>query len=94
MLVKRIINLIRDIINTGARGSVDGWGTMLQPGRSRFRFPMRKLDFSVHANFPAALWPWGRLSLKEKWVPRIYLDRKGQPALKADYLTDICEPIV
>jgi hypothetical protein len=29
----------------GARGSVVGYGIMLQAGRSRFRFPMRSLDF-------------------------------------------------
>jgi hypothetical protein len=30
-------------LNCGARGNVVGWGTMLQAGRSRFRFPMRSL---------------------------------------------------
>jgi hypothetical protein len=46
----------------GARGSVVGWGTMLQAGRSRVRFPMRSLDFLI-VLILAALWPWGRLSL-------------------------------
>jgi hypothetical protein len=42
---------------TGARGSVVGCGTMLQAGRSRVRFPMRSLDFSIDLIFPAALLP-------------------------------------
>jgi hypothetical protein len=29
---------------------------MLQTGRSRIRFPMRSLDFSIDLNIPAALW--------------------------------------
>jgi hypothetical protein len=42
-----------------SRGSVVGWGTMLQTGRSPVQVP-NKVDFSI---LPTALWPWGRLSL-------------------------------
>jgi hypothetical protein len=46
-----------------ARGSVVGWGTMLQAGRSRVRFSMRSSHYSIELILPAALCPWGRLSL-------------------------------
>jgi hypothetical protein len=50
-------------IQGGAHSSVVGWGTLLHAGKSRVRFPMKSLDFSIVLNFPAALWPWGQLSL-------------------------------
>ena len=46
-----------------ARGSAVGWGTALQVGRSRVRFPMVSLEFFIDIILPASLWPWGWLSL-------------------------------
>jgi hypothetical protein len=46
-----------------ARGSVAGWGIMLAARRLWVWFSMRSLDFSFDLILPAALWPWGRLSL-------------------------------
>jgi hypothetical protein len=95
VLICTAVRTLNLIINAqkGARGSVVGWGTILQAGRSLVRFPMRSLDFSMNLILPAALWSWGRPSLQQKWVPGIFLWRKRRLARKADNLTDICEPL-
>jgi len=36
---------------------------VLQVGRSLVRFQMVSLEFFIDINVPAALWPWGWLSL-------------------------------
>ena len=50
------------LLGQAAGGAVD-WGTALQPGRSRVRFPMVSLEIFIDIILPVALWPWGWLSL-------------------------------
>jgi hypothetical protein len=49
--------------NVSSRGGAVGRGTALQVGRSRVRFPMVSLEFYIDIILPAALLPWGLLSL-------------------------------
>ena len=57
----------------GLRGGAVGWDTALQAGRSRVRLWMVFIDLIL----PAAVWPWGRLRLQQKWVPGIFRKCKG-----------------
>jgi hypothetical protein len=66
----------------GECSSIVGWGTMLQAGRSEVLFLMRSLDFSVDLLLPVTLWPWGQLSLWQKWVPGIFLGVKGSRCVR------------
>jgi hypothetical protein len=76
----------------GARGSIVGWGTMPQAGRSQVQFPVRLLDFSIDLILPAALWPWGRplTEMSTRNLPGC----KGRLVHQADNQTAICEPVV
>jgi hypothetical protein len=67
----------------GARGSVVGWGTMLQTGRSP--------DFFNPSNRTMAL---GSTQPVTEMSTRNLPGGKKRPARRADNLTAICEPIV
>jgi hypothetical protein len=55
-----------------AAGDAAGWRIAVQVGRSRVQSP-----WCHNIILPAALWPWGRLSLLQKWVPGIFPGGKG-----------------
>ena len=47
----------------GICGGTVGWGTALPAGRLRVWFLIVSFEFSIDIILPAALWPWGWLSL-------------------------------
>jgi hypothetical protein len=50
-------------LEKGARSGAVSWGTALQGGRLRVRFPMVSLQVFIDLILPAALWPWSRFNL-------------------------------
>ena len=67
-----------------------GWDIALQAGRSRVRFSKVSSEFFIHVIFPAAVWPWGRLSLYQKWVTGIFPGGKDGRCLGLTTLVPSC----
>jgi hypothetical protein len=86
--------LLNYLLTWGTRGSVVGWGTVLQAGRSRVRFRMRSLDFFNLPNPFSSTMTLGSAQALTEMSTRIFLEGKRRPARKADNLTAIREPIV
>jgi hypothetical protein len=75
----------------GARGSVVGWGTMLQVWRSPVRVP-HKVDFFNLSNPSSRTMAQGSIQPLTKMNTRNLHGGKKRPARRADNLSAVCEP--
>jgi hypothetical protein len=71
-----------------------GRGTMLQVGRSRDRFPMRQMEFSITPNPSSRTMALGSTQPLTEMSTRNLPTGKVRTARKVDNLTAICEPTV
>jgi hypothetical protein len=67
---------------------------MLQVGSSRVRFLLMPLDISIDLTFSSRIMALGSIPPLTEMSTRKRPVVKGRPALKADNLTAIFEPIV
>lgn len=77
-----------------ARGSVDGWGTMLQTGRSQVPIPMRSLNFSVTKSFHLLHCPEVYSSSKRSGYQKTFVESRAWLVPDSDNFTALCESIV
>jgi hypothetical protein len=78
----------------GARGSIVGWGTMLQARRSWVRVPMRCFFFFNLPNPSSRTMALGSTQPLTEMSPTNLPGGKERPVLKADNFIAIYEPIV
>ena len=74
----------------GSRDGAVGWGTALQAGRSRVRFPILALEFFIDIILPAALRHWGWLSPNRKEYHEYFLFGKGGRCVGWQTYTFMC----
>jgi hypothetical protein len=80
-------------VNVGERGSVIGWGTILQAERSPVRVP-DELDFFDLPNLSSHNMALGSTQPLTEMSTRDFPGGKKRPAHRAYNLAAICEPIV